>query len=225
MFELILFLFLPIFGSISSSAFPEVLSQEEESELLKLSKLKNKEARDKLIEHNMRLVAYIVRKFDNYKDEKDDLLSVGAFGLIKAIDTYKLDSEVRLATYAARCIENEILMYIRTNKKHKSNTSIYASIGTDKDGNEIRIMDVIVDPTPATIENLVNDENISTVTDALKILNDRELEVLEKRFGINGKVILTQKEISDELNISRSYVSRIEKRALTKLYLYIKNKK
>lgn len=219
-----MFLFLPIFGSISSSAFPEVLSYEEEIELLKLSKLKNKEARDKLIEHNMRLVAYIVRKFDNYKDEKDDLLSIGAFGLIKAIDTYKLDSEVRLATYAARCIENEILMYIRANKKHKSTTSIYTTIGQDKEGNEIHIMDVIVDPKSQTIDNLISDENIKTVKEALSILNDRELEILEKRFGLNGKDILTQKEISDELNISRSYVSRIEKRALTKLYLYIKNK-
>lgn len=172
----------------------------------------------------MRLVAYIVRKFDNYKDENDDLLSIGAFGLIKAIDTYKLDSEVRLATYAARCIENEILMYIRANKKHKSTTSIYTTIGQDKEGNEIHIMDVIVDPKSQTIDNLISDENIKTVRDALKILSDRELEILEKRFGLNGKDILTQKEISDELNISRSYVSRIEKRALTKLYLYIKNK-
>lgn len=225
MFELILFLFLPIFGSISTSAFPDVLSSEEENELLKLAKLKNKEARDKLIEHNMRLVAYIVRKFDNYKEDKDDLLSIGSFGLIKAIDTYKLDSDVRLATYASRCIENEILMYLRVNKKNKANSSIYASIGQDKDGNEISLMDVIIDDSPQTIDTLISDENIKTVTEALSILNERELEILEKRFGLNGKDILTQKEISDELNISRSYVSRIEKRALTKLYLHIKNKK
>lgn len=191
---------------------------------LKLLKEKDVNAREKLINHNLRLVAHIVKKFENYKEEKDDLLSIGSIGLIKAIDTYKLESDVKLATYAAKCIENEILMYLRNNKKRRNTTSIYSPIGQDKEGNEIRIIDVVEDNQIETIDKIINEENIRQINEALKILSKRELSIITKRFGLNGAVVQTQKEISDEMKISRSYVSRIEKRALTKLYLYIINK-
>lgn len=187
-------------------------------------KEKDVNAREKLINHNLRLVAHIVKKFENYKEEKDDLLSIGSIGLIKAIDTYKLESDVKLATYAAKCIENEILMYLRNNKKRRNTTSIYSPIGQDKEGNEIRIIDVVEDNQIETIDKIINEENIRQINEALKILSKRELSIITKRFGLNGAVVQTQKEISDEMKISRSYVSRIEKRALTKLYLYIINK-
>ena len=191
---------------------------------LKLLKEKDVNAREKLINHNLRLVAHIVKKFENYKEEKDDLLSIGSIGLIKAIDTYKLESDVKLATYAAKCIENEILLYLRNNKKRRNTTSIYSPIGQDKEGNEIRIIDVVEDNQIETIDKIINEENIRQINEALKILSKRELSIITKRFGLNGAVVQTQKEISDEMKISRSYVSRIEKRALTKLYLYIINK-
>ena len=222
MINLLALLLLPLFGSVNSQSFPEVLSPEEEEKYLKLWKEKDDEARTVLIEHNMRLVAHIVKKFENTKEDREDLLSIGAFGLIKAVDTYNFNSNTKLATYAARCIENEILMYLRSSKRKRQTSWLDASIGSDKEGNEIRLCDVIEDPEKSSYEKLVFEEKVAIINEALKILNPRELEIISRRFGLNGNEIETQREIARSLHISRSYVSRIEKRALTKLYLKIK---
>ncbi len=222
MFNLLTFLLLPLLGSINSNTFPEVLTNEEEDYYLALWQKHDFAARDKLIEHNLRLVAHIVKKFENTKEDKDDLLSIGTFGLIKAVDTYNFKQGTRLATYAARCIENEILMHLRSNKKYKETSSLYAPIGEDKEGNEIRLCDIIEDPSPSITDTIILEEHNRNLNEALKILNERELDIISRRFGLNEHFIETQKEIAKSLKISRSYVSRIEKRALTKLYLFLK---
>ncbi len=221
MFNILLML-LPLIGSVSTESYPEVLSAEDEEKYLKLWQLKDENARNILIEHNLRLVAHIVKKFENTKEDRDDLLSIGAFGLIKAVDSYNFDSNTRLATYASRCIENEILMYLRSSKKKKQTVWLYSTIGTDKEGNEIHLSDVIEDPSPSIMENILKKENAEKINEALNILSERELEIISCRYGFNSQ-IETQRQISKRLNISRSYVSRIEKRALTKLYLYLTN--
>lgn len=222
--ELLSFFLLPLLGAINSENFPDVLSPEEESKYLIRWREKDFEARNKLIEHNLRLVAHIVKKFENTGIEKDDLLSIGTFGLIKAVDTFNFDATNKLATYASRCIENEILMYIRSNKKRKDTTSLYAPIGEDKEGNEIRLCDIIEDPAPPVSEQIVKAEEHQAIHEALKVLSKREYEIICRRFGLNGYTMETQREIAKSLNISRSYVSRIEKRGLTKLYLCLKEK-
>ena len=223
MINLLFLLFLPLLGAINSQSFPEVLSSEDEEKYLNRWKNKDMEARNILIEHNLRLVAHIVKKYENTKEDKDDLLSIGAFGLIKAVDTYNFNTNTKLATYAARCIENEILMHLRSNKKYKDTASLYAPIGEDKEGNEIKLCDVIEDSTPSVLSTLVKKEQINAINEALKTLNDREYDIISRRFGLDGKLVETQREIAKSMNISRSYVSRIEKRALTKLYLHLKN--
>lgn len=223
MFGFLSLLLMPLIGAINSQSFPETLSPEEEHELLIKAENKDLDARNKLVEHNLRLVAHIVKKYENTKIDKDDLLSIGAFGLIKAIDTYKLSSGTKLATYASRCIENEILMHLRKNKKNKDTTSIYQKIGEDKEGNEIRLCDIIEDPTPSISSKLIQEEYNNKLKKALDTLDERELDIISRRYGLNDYFVETQKEIADKLNISRSYVSRIEKRALTKVYLYLKN--
>jgi RNA polymerase sporulation-specific sigma factor len=222
MIDLLALLLLPLLGTVNSQSFPEVLTPEEEEKYLKLWQQKDEEARTKLIEHNLRLVAHIVKKFENTKEDKEDLLSIGAFGLIKAVDTYNFNSTTKLATYAARCIENEILMYLRSSKRKRQTTWLDSSIGSDKEGNEIKLSDVIEDPEKSSYEKLVFAEKVATINEALKILNPRELDIISRRFGLNGREVETQREIARSLKISRSYVSRIEKRALTKLYLKIK---
>ena len=222
MINLLLWLFLPLFGSVNSESYPQVLSPEEEAKYLQLWKDKDENARNILIEHNLRLVAHIVKKFENTREEKDDLLSIGAFGLIKAVDTYNFDVATKLATYAARCIENEILMYLRSTKRKKQTTWLYSTIGQDKEGNEIRLCDVIEDPQMSVSDRILYEENKSKILGALDVLNERELDIISRRFGLNNHEVETQREIAKSLNISRSYVSRIEKRALTKLYLNLK---
>lgn len=213
--------FLPLLGSITSESYPEILSYEEEKKYLELLSKNDESARNALIEHNLRLVAHIVKKFENSNEDKDDLLSIGAFGLIKAVDTYKYDSNTRLATYASRCIENEILMHLRKIKNQKQITWLSSPIGSDKEGNEITLSDVIIDESPTYSEKMISEEKNRKIRESLKILNKRELEIISARFGFNNQNIETQKEIADRLNISRSYVSRIEKRALSKIYLYL----
>ncbi|HHU56558.1 MAG TPA: RNA polymerase sporulation sigma factor SigK [Acholeplasmataceae bacterium] len=222
MIELLLWLFLPLFGTVSSESYPEVLSPEEEKKYLKLWSEGDENARNKLIEHNLRLVAHIVKKFENTREDKDDLLSIGAFGLIKAVDTYDFNAPTKLATYASRCIENEILMYLRSAKRKKHTTWLYSKIGQDKDGNEIRLCDVIEDPQMSISDRIIFEENKNKIRAALKVLNKRELEIISRRFGLDNRRVETQREIAKSLKISRSYVSRIEKRALTKLYLQLK---
>lgn len=212
-------------GSYSNSVFKEPLSKEEEEKTLELYFNGDKNARNKLIEHNLRLVAHIVKKYDNSKNDVDDLISIGVIGLIKGIDSYKKDKKIKLATYASKCIENEILMHFRSDKKNSKNISIDESIGFDKDGNEITIMEVLKSPKPDFIEDINTKNNIESLKKYLNVLSEREKIIIYKRYGLNNYKELTQKEIAKELNISRSYVSRIEKRALTKLLReFIRNK-
>ena len=205
-------------GSYSINVFPEPLSNKEEQ--LYLDKLKNgdKEARAKLIEHNLRLVAHIVKKYDTKENNTDDLISIGTIGLIKGIDSFKYDKNIKLTTYAAKCIQNEILMYFRQNKKRLNDVSLNDSIGYDKDGNEINLIDVIKSDEEDILTQLHNKDSVETLIKYLNILNKREREIIIKRYGLFNNDELTQKEISEKINISRSYVSRIEKRALLKIY-------
>ncbi len=181
---------------------------------------------DKLIEHNLRLVAHIVKKFDTNNNDIDDLIGIGTVGLIKGIDTYSLDKKVKLTTYAAKCAENEILMYFRSNKKNSKNISIYEGISYDKEGNEITILDVLKTKDPDYLEDLYIKDNIVALKKYLNLLTPRERKIIDMRYGLNNQDELTQKEIAKIMKISRSYVSRIEKRAITKmLRAFIKDKK
>lgn len=211
-------------AAYSNNIFPEPLKKEQEEKYIKEMLLGNKQARNKLIEHNLRLVAHIVKKYDN-KSETDDLISIGTIGLIKGIDSFSNKNGARLTTYCARCIENEILMNYRSNKKRNKNVSINEPIGYDKDGNEITLLDILKTPDPDFAMKIHENNNIKLLKNYFNILNEREKEIIIKRYGLNNKDEQTQKEIAKELNISRSYVSRIEKRALTKLLReFIKNK-
>jgi len=216
-------LILPLLGSIASNSFPEVLSKEDEEKYLEEFRNGSEEARNVLIEHNLRLVAHIVKKFENTKEDKDDLLSIGSIGLIKAIDSYNHNSNVRLATYASKCIENEILMHLRQIKNKKQTVWLYGTIGEDKEGNEMHLCDVIEDPGLKPHEKFEYEDHIKQIKNSLKVLNSREYEIIKYRYGLDDTLPLTQIELANKLNISRSYVSRIEKRALTKLYMEIKN--
>ncbi len=212
-------------ASYSNNVFPDPLSKEEEELLIQKANLGNQEARNKLIEHNLRLVAHIVKKYDHSKEDIDDLISIGTIGLIKGVDSYSSKHKTRLTTYAARCIENEILMHFRSNKKNNKNISIDEGIGFDKEGNIITILDILKTPKPDFALDVYTKESIKLLKDYFKVLTDREKEIIIKRYGLNGKDEITQKEIAKELGISRSYVSRIEKRALTKILReFIKNK-
>ena len=213
-------------GSYSNEVFPEPLSSEEENEYIKKMKQGDMDARNKLIEHNLRLVAHIVKKFESKGQDVDDLIGIGTVGLIKGIDTYSLDKKVKLTTYAAKCCENEILMYFRSNKKNARNISIYEGISYDKEGNEITILDILKTKDPDYLEDIYVKDNIVLLKKYLSILSNREREIINYRYGLNGYEEKTQKEIAKLMGISRSYVSRIEKRALTKLLReFIKNKR
>ncbi len=212
-------------GSYGSNVFPEPLSSEEEEKYVDLMLQGDTDARSKLIEHNLRLVAHIVKKFDSKNTDTDDLISIGTIGLIKGIDTYKKTPKVKITTYAARCIQNEILMYYRSNKKNQYTVSLNDSIGYDKEGNEINLVDLLEDKSEDILDTLQVKDNIELLNKYFKKLNKREKEIIVKRYGLNNARALTQKEIADTLGISRSYVSRIEKRALTKILReFIKNK-
>ena len=211
-------------GSYSNNAFLEPLSKEEEDKQIKLLMLKDKNARNTLIEHNLRLVSHIVKKYSN-KENNDDLISIGIIGLIKGIDSFSNDKGSKLTTYIARCIENEILMYFRNNKKNTTNISLDEKIGFDKEGNEISLLDVLKTPNIDYIDNINTYDNIKLLSKYLNVLSEREKIIIYKRYGLNNYDEMTQKDIANELNISRSYVSRIEKRAITKLLReFLKNK-
>lgn len=201
----------------NSNSFPKPLSEKEEKIYLNQLLQGNRKARDKLIEHNLRLVAHIVKKYYTSNVDQDDLVSIGTIGLIKAVDSFNCDKGIKLSSYAARCIENEILMFFRNSKKSAQDISINEPIDTDKDGNALTLIDVL-----ATEDTMV--DNIDTKIKAEKIkkyielyLNDREKKIIKLRYGINGKIPLTQREVALNMNISRSYVSRIEKKAIDTL--------
>ncbi len=199
-------------------AFLKPLSLSEEKEYLLQYQRGSPEAKNILIERNLRLVAHIVKKYQNTDEELDDLISIGTIGLIKAISTFDGERASRLCTYAARCIENELLMFFRSKKKHSREVSLYEPIGTDKEGNEISLLDVIESAPVDVVENCTVRDNTLAVLDAMpKLLTEKEYQVLCCRYGLFGEEEQTQREIAEKLSISRSYVSRIEKNAIQKL--------
>lgn len=199
-------------------SFPRPLSTKDEAECIEQCKKGDKAARDKLIEHNLRLVAHIVKKYNMIDKDIDDLISIGTIGLIKAIDTFDSDKGIRLATYASRCIDNELLMMLRSNKRIAKEVYLYDPIGSDKEGNEINLLDIIEEAEVDIVENIVLEDDIKKLYGMLgKVLTDREREIIYLRYGLNNKKEVTQREIASKLGISRSYVSRIEKKALKKL--------
>lgn len=211
-------------GSYSNQVFPDPLTKEEEEKAIAEMRLGVAEARNRLIEHNLRLVAHIVKKFDYKNVDQDDLISIGTIGLIKGVDTFSNKKGTKITTYCARCIENEILMYFRSNNKNNKNVSINESIGFDKDGNEISILDILKTPKPDFLDDISLKDNIKLLSEYIKVLTPRERDILIRRYGLMGSEEQTQKVIAKELHISRSYVSRIEKRALTKILReFIKN--
>ena len=214
---------------INNNAFPQPLSEQDEAHylvLLRASKspeatskdlIKAEYARNKLVEHNLRLVAHLVKKFDGTGEDSDDLISIGTIGLIKGIDTFDPTKGTKLATYAARCIENEILMHLRTLKKSRGEVSIYDPIGVDKEGNEISLMDILASEGEAISDRIENEFEQRVLLDKVKNLTRRERLVLQLRYGLMNSPRKTQREIAKALGISRSYVSRIEKKAIQKL--------
>lgn len=213
-------------GSYSNEVFPEPLSSEDEEKYIKLKCDGDMDARNKLIEHNLRLVAHIIKKFDTKYVSSDDLISIGTIGLIKGVDTFSPDKGVKITTYCARCVENEILMFFRSNNKYSKDISINEVIGYDKDGGEISIIDVLKAPKTDFLNDIDRQDNIGLINQYIDILNDREKEIIIRRYGLYGTNEETQRVIAKKMRISRSYVSRIEKRALTKILReFIKNNK
>lgn len=205
-----------LFGYLNNQVFPQPLDEADERMYLDRMRSGNEEARNKLIEHNLRLVAHVVRKYETSGEDMEDLISIGTIGLIKAIKTFNDERGVRLATYAARCIENEVLMHLRNIKKVKQEVSIYDPIGYDKEGNEISLIDILTTDNEIidVLEAKMQEEKIRG---KMGILTRRERQVIEMRYGLFTGLKETQREIARKLGISRSYVSRIEKRAVKKL--------
>ncbi len=194
------------------------LTQQEERECVSRMKDGSLEAKHTLVERNMRLVAHIVKKYQNVDEETEELISIGTIGLIKAVDTYNDAKGSRLATYAARCIDNELLMHLRSKRKTSREVSLYEPVGTDKEGNQIRLLDICESEDPDVVEEMDLKWRISTLREMLpRLLHGRELEIITLRYGLDGKNPLTQREIAGSIGISRSYVSRIEKKALAQL--------
>ncbi len=203
---------------VKNNAFPQPLSPEDEKKYLMRMAEGDEEARNILIEHNLRLVAHIVKKFENTGEDSEDLISIGTIGLIKAIESYSFGKGTKLATYAARCIENEILMHLRALKKTRKDVSLHDPIGQDKEGNEISLIDVLKSDAEDIFDTIQLNMELEKIKEYIDVLDDREKEVIIGRFGLNLEKERTQREIAKELGISRSYVSRIEKRALMKMF-------
>lgn len=203
---------------IKNNAFPQPLPEKEEMQCLELMAQGDADARNRLIEHNLRLVAHIVKKFENTGEDTEDLISIGTIGLIKAIESFRPNKGTKLATYAARCIENEILMHLRSLKKARKDVSLQDPIGTDKEGNEINLLDVLGTDRDEVMNLVELKIERKKIYEHIHILDEREQEVIRWRFGLDNEEERTQREIAKQLGISRSYVSRIEKRALIKLF-------
>lgn len=203
---------------IKSNTFPQPLPPEKEKLYLEKMAAGSREARNILIEHNLRLVAHLVKKFENTGEDTEDLISIGTIGLIKAIESYQVAKGTKLATYASRCIENEILMVLRSGKKNKKDVSLQDPIGHDKEGNSIHLMDILVAETEDITSRIQLNAELEQMKNFFHMLDERETDIIINRFGLDGRKEKTQLEIAKSLGISRSYVSRIEKRALVKLF-------
>ncbi len=211
-----------IFFVGSTDALPEPLSKDEELKYLMEASNGNIEAKNKLIEHNLRLVVYLSKKYENTKIDLEDLVSIGTIGLIKGINTYKVDKNIKLATYASRCIDNEILMYLRKNKKRNADVSLEESLSFDSEGNELHLEDILgTDPDLVTKELEDNDLKL-TLMKEINRLPERDRQIMKLRYGLFGEKEITQKELAEKLNISQSYISRIEKKVIKKIKETIK---
>ncbi|MBP3611467.1 MAG: RNA polymerase sporulation sigma factor SigK [Lachnospiraceae bacterium] len=199
-------------------SFPQPLSTQEEEQMLQGMREGDTSCRDRLIEHNLRLVAHVVKKYSNSTYEQDDLISIGTIGLIKAIDSFNQEKGIRLATYASRCIENELLMLMRSSKKQSREVSLFDPVGSDKEGNTIQLLDICVAEEVDIVEQMEEEQNLGKLQSYIdKVLTKREREIIILRYGLCGERETTQREIAEKFQISRSYVSRIEKKALKKL--------
>jgi RNA polymerase sporulation-specific sigma factor len=206
-----------IFYIGGSDVLPSPLSREEEAETIARMESGDTEAKNTLIEHNLRLVVYIARRFDNTGINLEDLISIGTIGLIKAVNTYRPDKKIRLATYASRCIENEILMYLRKNANQRLEVSIDEPLNTDWDGNELLLSDVLGTDNDIVMRPLEEDVDRALLAAALSRLGEREKRIISMRFGLGGRRECTQKEVADTMGISQSYISRLEKRIMNRL--------
>ena len=206
----------------SSDKLPEPLSKEEEEKLVKDFHNGDLKAKDKLIEHNLRLVVYLSKKYENTKVDLEDLVSIGTIGLIKGINTYKGDKNIKLATYACRCTDNEILMYLRKNKKRKADISLEESLSFDKEGNELTFEDVLGTEDDIVTKPLEEKSMRKIMLEEISKLKNRDKEIMIKRYGLDGKEELTQKEVASILGISQSYISRIEKKVIKEISEIIK---
>ncbi len=200
-----------------SDTLPPPLSREGEAEALARLDAGEDEARQTLIEHNLRLVVYIARRFENTGINIEDLISIGTIGLIKSVNTYRTDKNIKLATYASRCIENEILMYLRKNSSQRGEVSLDEPLNTDWDGNELLLSDVLGTEADTVMRPLEDDVDRQLLAAAIEKLSEREREIIVMRFGLNGGQEQTQKEVADRLGISQSYISRLEKRIISRL--------
>lgn len=201
----------------STDILPPPLKKDIEEELVRKSNMGDLNARNKLIEHNLRLVVFLAKKYDTTMYDLEDLVSIGTIGLIKGIKTYKLDKNIKLATYASRCIDNEILMFLRKNKRRTKEVSFEDSINFDSEGNELKIEDVFGTEEDIVHKSIECQEDKTTLEEEIKNLDDRDREIIEFRYGLGGHKELTQKELADKLSISQSYISRIEKKVIKKL--------
>lgn len=202
---------------LSGGSFPRPLSAQEEKKYVERMLAGDIEARNVLVEHNLRLVAHIAKKYYTQSDEQDDLISIGTIGLIKAINTYRSDKNIKLATYASRCIENEILMYLRKNANQKAEVSFDEPLNTDWDGNELLLSDILGTDGDTVLRPIEDDVDRQLLTTAVSRLSEREREIITLRFGLGGREEKTQKEVADYLGISQSYISRLEKRIIARL--------
>lgn len=206
----------------AADKLPEPLSKEDEAKYVELSNNGDKSARDKLIEHNLRLVVFLAKKYENTNVELEDLVSIGTIGLIKGINTYKGDKNIKLATYASRCIDNEILMYLRKNKRKKGEVSFEDSLSYDSDGNELRLEDILGTESDIVTKNLDDETDKKLLTEEIEKLNERDRQIMVLRYGLMGYEEMTQKDVADLLGISQSYISRIEKKVIGRLKNIIK---
>ena len=211
-----------VIAYLNNHIFPPLLTEEEEAAYIRSFQLGNMDARNALIEHNLRLVTHICKKFESTGLDKEDLISIGTIGLIKGINTFSPERGARLATYTARCIENEILMQLRASRNQKAEISLHDSVGIDKEGNEVILLEILSSLDEGVDETVENAEEKALLIKALAVLTEKERYVLRRRYGLAGLEAQTQREVAKSLGISRSYVSRIEKKAVGKLLTELK---